>query len=180
MNNPHENARTTPLGRAEMVRRPVVIGVAAGLAAGALVAAWILRDSAPEERTRHIMIDANDPGRVALGKAVYSAHCASCHGENLEGEPNWRVREADGRLPAPPHDASGHTWHHTDDVLFQLTKYGPAALVGGDYESNMPAYEGTLSNNEILASLAFIKSTWPEDIRSRHDAMNAAMRNQQE
>ena len=158
------------------MRRSLVLGVAAGLLVGAIGAAWILSGSAPEKGARTVTIDADDPEHVALGKAVYGEHCASCHGENLEGEPNWRMRKADGRLPAPPHDASGHTWHHSDDVLFQLTKYGPAALVGVDYESDMPAYEGTLSDAEILASLAFIKSTWPEDIRARHDAMNAAIR----
>ena len=128
--------------------------------------------------TGGVALKPGDASVVSLGAEVYAQNCASCHGENLEGEPNWRVRKADGRLPAPPHDASGHTWHHTDDVLFQLTKYGPAALVGGDYESDMPAYQGTLSDSEISASLAFIKSTWPQDIRSRHDAMNAAISNQ--
>ncbi len=43
------------------------------------------------------------------GHLLYLAHCASCHGANLEGEPRWKVRRDDGRLPAPPHDASGHT-----------------------------------------------------------------------
>lgn len=47
--------------------------------------------------------------RIALGKTVYDASCASCHGAKLEGQPDWRNRRPDGRLPAPPHDASGHT-----------------------------------------------------------------------
>ena len=47
---------------------------------------------------------------VALGKRIYAEHCASCHGANLEGQPNWRIRKPDGRMPAPPHDSSGHTW----------------------------------------------------------------------
>ena len=69
--------------------------------------------------------DASDPEMVALGAGVYAEHCASCHGERLEGEPNWRQRKADGTLPAPPHDATGHTWHHSDDFLFRFTRDGP-------------------------------------------------------
>ena len=103
--------------------------------------------------------------QVDIGRLVYLEHCASCHGENLEGQPNWRVRNAYGRLPAPPHDESGHTWHHPDQVLFELTKYGPAAVVGGDYVSDMPGYEGILTDREIIAVLDYIKSTWSEKIQ---------------
>ena len=36
-----------------------------------------------------------------------------------------------------------------------------SAIVPG-YESDMPAFEGILSDDEIVAVLAYIKSTWPE------------------
>ena len=117
-------------------------------------------------------IDYRDAETVALGDEVHAKHCASCHGASLEGQPKWRERRADGRLPAPPHDESGHTWHHSDQQLFELTKYGPAAFVGGGYESDMQGYEGVLTDSEILAVLAFIKSTWPNEIRERHDQIN--------
>lgn len=113
------------------------------------------------------VIDPGDAELVALGEGVYAEHCASCHGADLEGQPNWRQRNAEGRMPAPPHDASGHTWHHPDPVLFAITKQGPAALVGGGYESDMPAYEGVLSDREIRAAIAYIKSRWPEEIRAQ-------------
>lgn len=116
-------------------------------------------------------IDPDDRDKVALGARVYADSCAACHGANLEGQPNWRQRRSDGRLPAPPHDASGHTWHHPDAQLFALTKYGPAALAGGGYQSDMPAYEGVLSDAEIWAVLSYIKSRWPQQIRARHDSM---------
>ena len=118
-----------------------------------------------------------DAPLVAMGETVYAASCASCHGTNLEGQtPDWRVPGPDGRLPAPPHDETGHTWHHDGDTLFRLTKYGLAELLGPDstYESNMPAYDGVLSDKEILAVLSYIKSTWPADIRERHDVMEAS------
>ncbi len=108
----------------------------------------------------------DDPAQVTMGRAVYQQNCGSCHGVRLEGQPNWRVRKPDGKLPAPPHDETGHTWHHPDEQLFKITRSGVAALVPG-YESDMPAYEGVLSDEEIWAVLAFIKSTWPPEIRRR-------------
>ncbi len=113
-----------------------------------------------------------DAGAVARGAEIYEDSCASCHGGKLEGEANWRQPGADGRLPAPPHDPTGHTWHHPDMVLFRLTKYGPEALVGGDYESNMPGFDGILSDQEIVEVLAYIKSTWPEEIIEAHNMRN--------
>lgn len=97
---------------------------------------------------------------VTAGKAAYNANCASCHGANLEGQANWRQRAPSGRLPAPPHDETGHTWHHADKVLFNLTKYGPQFVAGPNYESDMPAFDGVLSDDEIIAALSYIKSTW--------------------
>jgi mono/diheme cytochrome c family protein len=109
---------------------------------------------------------------VALGQSVYAAHCARCHGVNLEGQPNWRDPLDNGRLPAPPHDAGGHTWHHPDAQLFGITKHGPAPYVKPGYESDMPAFDGILTDDEIAASLAYIKSTWPPDIRAHNARVN--------
>jgi mono/diheme cytochrome c family protein len=111
----------------------------------------------------------NRPPQRALGRELYAAHCASCHGADLEGQPDWRSALPSGRMPAPPHDTSGHTWHHGDEILFRLTKDGVAAVVGGGYQSDMPAFGETLGDDEIRAILAFIKSTWPERER-RHQA----------
>ena len=110
--------------------------------------------------------------RLAEGETLYVKHCASCHGANLEGQPNWRQRKPDGRLPAPPHDETGHTWHHPDAQLLKITKLGTEAIVGGGYKSDMLGFAGVMSDREIGAVLAYIKSTWPERIRRRHDAMN--------
>ena len=102
-----------------------------------------------------------DPEKITLGARLYTEHCAACHGAKLEGQPNWRQRLPDGKLPAPPHDESGHTWHHPDDVLFGITKHGlvpPYAPKG--YESDMPAFAGKLSDREIWAVLEYIKGHW--------------------
>ena len=138
------------------------VAILAGLAATVVVVgvAWYVVVDAGGRGA-----DATDPELVALGAAVYEQHCAACHGKELEGEPNWRRRKADGTLPAPPHDATGHTWHHSDDLLFRLTRDGLGVIAGADYRTTMPAYGGILSDREIWSVLAYIKSRWPADIQ---------------
>ncbi|WP_299615047.1 cytochrome c [uncultured Tateyamaria sp.] len=143
----------------------------AGASVVVLTVAFYSLGAVSAEMDRVVLRDT-DPKVITTGAAVYDESCASCHGTELEGQANWRIPEADGRLPAPPHDETGHTWHHDGDTLFRLTKYGVGALINDpDYASNMPIYEGVLTDDEIIAVLSYIKSTWPEDIRSRHTAM---------
>lgn len=99
--------------------------------------------------------------QIADGARLYALHCAACHGARLEGQPNWRQRLPTGRMPAPPHDESGHTWHHSDEVLFGIAKFGlvpPYAPAG--YQSDMPAFGGILSDDELRAVLAYIAGHW--------------------
>jgi mono/diheme cytochrome c family protein len=104
---------------------------------------------------------------LALGKELYLEHCSECHGENLEGEDNWQIQNEDSSFRAPPHDETGHTWHHSDRVLLESIALGGERLpenIGGS--SEMPAYKETLTEEEMKAVLIYIKSTWPEDIRA--------------
>lgn len=107
------------------------------------------------------------------GKQIYVQNCASCHGLKLEGQPDWRKPLANGRMPAPPHDDTGHTWHHPDQVLFGITRNGlvpPYAPPG--YQSDMPAFAQTLSDQEIRAVLAYIASHWsPEVMKLRAEML---------
>ena len=139
------------------------------LSAALLIAACGER-TAPGEDPR---ADPRDAAKVALGKKVYAQQCASCHGANLEGQPNWRRRLPNGRMPAPPHDESGHTWHHPDSVLFGITKNGVTAYAPPGYESDMPAFGGKLSDEEIWAVLAYLKSRWksPEVLDARAEML---------
>jgi mono/diheme cytochrome c family protein len=123
---------------------------------------------------RETHVTPQDAEQVKLGLLLYEVHCASCHGAKLEGQPNWRERLPNGRMPAPPHDATGHTWHHPDAVLFGITKEG---LVAGryappKYQSDMPAFGAVLSDAQIHAVLAYIKSTWPERERQYQREVN--------
>ena len=95
------------------------------------------------------------PEVLATGEALYMQYCASCHGVNLEGQPNWQGPNADGVFPAPPHTREGHTWHHPDSQLLQIIAEGGTTL-----NSAMPAFGNTLSQEEMEAILAYIKSFW--------------------
>jgi mono/diheme cytochrome c family protein len=90
---------------------------------------------------------------LSKGQKNYQSFCASCHGANLEGQPNWRDFKEDGSLPAPPHDETGHTWHHETEMLFNYTKLGGQATLEAvgvnNYLSGMPAFEELLSDVEI-------------------------------
>lgn len=140
------------------------------LIAAAVFAVWQLQKPA----TAAALLLPDDSVIVKEGAAIYAQQCAACHGVDLEGQPNWRQMDENGRLPAPPHDETGHTWHHSDALLFAITKFGTAKAAGlEDYESDMPAYEGVLTDAEIVAVLSFIKSRWPSEVRERHDALTA-------
>ena len=115
--------------------------------------------------------DPENPRQVARGKAVYESHCAACHGRQLEGQANWRERRADGKMPAPPHNASGHTWEHSDRALFEVTKFGFASKAGANYQTDMRAFKDELSDEEIWAAIAYIKSTWPPRLRDKQKAI---------
>jgi len=145
---------------------PMVLVAAAGLA----LAGFLVWNSTAGTTG---LLPYTDPAAIAQGETLYAAHCAACHGAALEGEPNWRDPKESGRMPAPPHDESGHTWHHPDAQLVAITTYGTAQLVGGDYESDMMGFGEILSKDEILAVLAYIKSTWPPRVIDTHNRINA-------
>lgn len=128
------------------VRPLAVLPVAAGVALLLGVSLWVA---------------SVQSASLSPGQSLYATYCASCHGVKLEGQPNWMQRNANGRLPAPPHDVSGHTWHHSDAQLLTIVREGLAKIAPG-YETDMPAFGDRLSDAEIRAILDYIKNTWPE------------------
>lgn len=150
------------------------------LAVGALLvlallaaAVWLRWGASLVAQAASHTLRPDDAALLAIGQRVYTAHCAACHGAQGEGQPNWRERGPDDLLPAPPHDASGHTWHHADAQLFAIVKHGMARVIQQpDYRSTMPIYEGRLSDEEIVAVLSWIKAQWPADVQRHHDQVN--------
>lgn len=143
--------------------------IAFSLALGVLVAAGLMLFWPDTTARPDMTVAAAD---LAQGKTLYSENCASCHGANLQGQQNWRQPGPDGVLPAPPHDETGHTWHHPDTQLFMITKHGTEAIVGQGYKSNMMGFGDILSDQEILKVLAYIKSTWPRRVLETHNRIN--------
>ena len=104
-----------------------------------------------------------DTDQVSRGATLYATHCAVCHRPDLSGDPLWQTPAPDGGYRPPPHDSTGHTWHHADQVLIDIV------LVGYDFEvpeSRMPQFAGILTADEVRAILEFFKSSWgPEERR---------------
>lgn len=124
-----------------------------------------------------IALEPDNPQAVLIGSEIYKTACGSCHGPNLEGEINWRQPLPGGGFRAPPHDQTGHTWHHPDANLFYVTKLGREGFMATymnqpGFKSDMPGFGDTYSDEEIIAVLSYIKSTWPAHIRAQHDQIN--------
>lgn len=150
--------------RRQTTWRGALLGAALALPAAAPA------DDAPPQQPENV--------DIAAGAALYAAHCAACHGADLEGQPDWRVQNPDGTLPAPPHDETGHTWHHGDALLFTYTRLGgQRALQEMGIEgvkSAMPGFGEVLSDQQIWDILAYIKSTWPARLREMQAARTEA------
>ncbi len=100
-----------------------------------------------------------DFDQVRRGAVLFARNCASCHGANAEGAPNWRHRDADGMFPPPPLNGSGHAWHHPKAVLHDVIKHGSPPGKG-----NMPAWGGRLSDAQIDDIIAWFQSRWPNQV----------------
>lgn len=108
---------------------------------------------------------AGEAARVRAGKHVYEKQCASCHGARGEGAPGWREPDARGEMPAPPHDAHGHTWKHADGMLYRLVRDGWRDPFNKTKRLTMPAFAGTLSPGEIRDVIEYLKTLWTPDER---------------
>jgi mono/diheme cytochrome c family protein len=116
--------------------------------------------------------DADNDALTAHGGEIYGQYCAGCHGRRLQGQALWQLRDQYLGRRAPPHDSTGHTWQHADDDLFLMTKYGRFPQAPKDVVSFMPAFEKSLSDDDIIAVIAFIKSRWPTGIRASQSMLN--------
>lgn len=92
------------------------------------------------------------PGLVERGAALYAANCSRCHGFDHGGS----LKD----IP-PPHNANGHTWHHPDQQLIEVTLNGIDFAVEG--QPRMPPFKGTLNESDVRAILAYIKTWWTEE-----------------
>ena len=104
--------------------------------------------------------DSSQSSEISAGRALYEQNCASCHGIEGQGQPNWRSQDANGVFPAPPHTSDGHTWHHADQLLLEIIANG-----GAMPNSAMPGFGEQFTEDEVAATLAYIKTFWGEEER---------------
>ena len=107
----------------------------------------------------------SDLDQVKSGRAIYEQHCASCHGANAEGAPNWQERDAQGELPAPPHNTEGHTWRHSNADLYKMVSKGWRDPFNKSKRLTMPAFGETLAPEQIRAVIDYLKTLWTPEQR---------------
>jgi mono/diheme cytochrome c family protein len=101
-----------------------------------------------------------------LGRRVFAAQCATCHGATGQGQPGWQEPDASGEMPAPPHDRNGHTWKHSDAMLYRIVKEGWRDPYNKTQRLSMPAFGAVLSPQEIRAVIDDLKTLWTPQQRS--------------
>jgi mono/diheme cytochrome c family protein len=106
-----------------------------------------------------------DPQVVAQGKQIYQRSCASCHGADGEGAPNWQKRNELGEVPPPPHDETGHTWRHADSMLYDMVHDGWRDPFNKTKRLTMPPFKNILSPEEIRAVITYLKTLWTPEQR---------------
>jgi cytochrome c len=108
--------------------------------------------------------------QIQLGSQLYATNCASCHGEQLQGNPKWNITtDEDGDNLPPPLNGTGHTWHHSPKQLFNIIKYG-LKIYNEGYKGKMQG-NPDLSDEDVWSILAYIKYVWPESIQQKYDSM---------
>lgn len=121
------------------------------------------------------LADGPDPANAAqvqLGRSLYFAHCAYCHGDALEGKPGWEQTFPQGNRPATPLDADGPAPVRSDKALFDIVKFGGQPFSPRGYRNDMPGYEHRLTDAEIWAVIAYMQKQWPEPVREERKALN--------
>ncbi len=101
-----------------------------------------------------------DQARITAGRLIYQQRCAACHGERGEGQAGWQQRDAQGELPPPPHGPKGHTWKHSDAMLYRIIRDGWRDPFNKTQRLTMPAFGQTLAPSEIQAVATYLKTLW--------------------
>jgi mono/diheme cytochrome c family protein len=146
------------------------------LAIAGAAAAWNTSSASPPSPATVHFADADNATMVAAGKLIYKSSCASCHGRRLQGQPLWQLQDQFAGRRAPAHDQTGHTWGHSDEDLFHMTLDGRFPSTPSTAPSHMPAFRNLLTEQQIIATIAFIKATWPIGLRISQAMLNPGNR----
>jgi len=109
--------------------------------------------------------DGGSDEALSRGETLYEENCLSCHG----GESGGEISDS-----PPRHNQNGHTWHHPDCQLTEITLRGPAAWGGTPEPGSMPAFEGQLTEDDVAAILTYIKTWWTDEQRAYQEEITQA------
>lgn len=103
--------------------------------------------------------------QIAQGRVYYEQTCAACHGVDGRGQFPEAPFEPDatGRLGAPPHNETGHTWHHSDELLLRYVVEGGFSDPNNFY--TMPRWDSLYDRDDAALIIAYIKTMWTEEQR---------------
>jgi len=125
-----------------------------------------------QQASLHVTERVTDQKILQQGKSLFLKHCSRCHGDKAQGTTEWQQPGPDGKYLPPPLNGTAHAWHHSTEILMEAIKDGTIP------DGNMPSWEGKLSDDEIMAVIAWLQSLWPDevfkiwqdiDFRSRED-----------
>lgn len=103
---------------------------------------------------------SSPPAVQQRGRAIYVRDCAGCHGTYGEGARDWQRPDTHGEMPPPPHNRKGHTWKHSDEMLYRIVQEGWRDPFNKTDRLTMPAFKSRLSHDETVAVIAYLKSLW--------------------
>ena len=93
--------------------------------------------------------------QASQGQQIYQDKCAKCHGDNAQGEINWRRLDDEGEFPPPPLNGDAYAWHLNMDQLRHQILFGSDAE-----EGDMPSFRSKLDDGQVDAVIAFFQSQW--------------------
>lgn len=124
---------------------------------GALVSTGIAMADDEASQSRQETLDE--------GRVVYEQYCAGCHGLEGQGQPDWDRKNKLGELPAPPHGPEGHTWKHSDQMLYNIIAEGWRDPWNETDRKTMPAFKDILKPAEIRSVVEYLKTMWTPEQR---------------
>ena len=113
----------------------------------------------PSTTMSSVALAERDPAAIERGRETYLNQCASCHGEDGRGN----GPAAAGLDPPPANLTGGHMQAHSDEQILGWIKNGlpPSA---------MPAFEGVLTDEQIMEIIAYLRAN-PTALTDSHNAL---------
>ena len=132
-----------------------------GLGAVALVAsALLLFQGRTDVASAGVPLDTPNPvphtdEAIEAGRNAYQTYCVTCHGATAAGD----GPAAAGQSPPPANLLEGHALYHADAEFFNWIRNGKPG-------TDMPAFSGNLTDEEIWSTVHYIRELQAEHAES--------------